>query len=451
MALTQFKVNKISYYTIFFITGVYLVFFQLFENYKNPKFINYDAVSYYSYLPAIFIHHDIKLTFTGGEYTDHFWPDKAPNGGNVIKTTCGMAILYSPFFFTGHLLANILDYEASGFTLPYGVCLYFGTIFYVFIGLFFLRKVLLYYFEDKYVALTLFTLCLGTNLFYQSVYEALITHAYNFTLSSIFLYLIIKWHEKPLFSNSLFLGLVGGLMVLIRPTNVMIALLFILYGISSIASLKSKLKLIFTNSHYLILMVVAGFCMLIPQLLYWQYVTGSWHYYSYGNERFFFTNPHIIEGLFSYRKGWLLYTPMMCFSLAGILLLRKALPQYFLAISIFMIIFIYITFSWWCWWYGGVFGMRPFVDFYPFLAIPLCLFFKTFLVKRKVAVPLLTICAFFVYVNIFQTNQYKEGYLHWDAVSSKTYWQSFLVNKRYNQYDLKCPSYHNASKGIDEY
>lgn len=447
----QFKINKISNYTIFFITGVYLVFFLWFKKFNDQKFINYDVVSYYAYLPAIFIHHDIKLTFTGGEYTDHFWPDKAPNGGNVIKTTCGMAILYSPFFFMGHLLAKILGYEASGFTLPYGVCLYLGTIFYVFIGLFFLRKVLLYYFSDRVVALTLFTLCMGTNLFYQSVYEALITHAYNFTLSSIFLFLMIKWHEKPLVSNSLFLGLVGGLMVLIRPTNVMIALLFILYGINGIGSMKSKLRFLLKHSQYLIMMVVAGFCMLMPQILYWQYVTGNWYYYSYGNERFFFTNPHILEGLFSYRKGWLLYTPLMCFSLIGIFFLRKKMPQYFLAISFFMIIFIYITFSWWCWWYGGVFGMRPFIDFYPFLAIPLSLFYTKFLANKKVGVALLTVCAFFVFLNIFQTLQYKKGFLHWDAVSSKTYWQSFLVNKSYNPYDLKCPSYINASKGIDEY
>ena len=65
---------------------------------KQDKVIAMDIVSYYAYLPATFIFHDIKLekreTFDKGL----FWPEPLPDGNKVIKTTMGLSILYSPFF-----------------------------------------------------------------------------------------------------------------------------------------------------------------------------------------------------------------------------------------------------------------------------------------------------------------------------------------------------------------
>ena len=71
----------------------------------RQKIIMWDVTSYYSYLPAAFIHHDVTLEFTrrgtdkNYEENHQFWYQTAPNGSRVIKTTMGMAILYSPFFF----------------------------------------------------------------------------------------------------------------------------------------------------------------------------------------------------------------------------------------------------------------------------------------------------------------------------------------------------------------
>jgi hypothetical protein len=95
-------------------------------------------------------------------------------------------------------------------------------------------------------------------------------------------------------------------------------------------------------------------------------------YYSYGDEGFFFTNPQIINGLFSYRKGWLIYTPLMIFALLGILTLaRRKFQQFFIPVLIFTVANIYVVYSWWCWWYGGSFGSRPMIDSYPLMAVAL--------------------------------------------------------------------------------
>ncbi len=445
-------INKLSFFAILISTIFFVRTFFDFKRYEKPNFIDQDIIFYYSYLPAIFVHHDLKLTFTdNGAEGNHFWPEKAPNGNTIIKMTCGMSILYSPFFFIGHGFAHLLHFEANGFSLPYGISLYFGTIVYVLIGLFFLRKVLLIYFDDKIVALTLFSLCLGTNLFYQSVYEALMTHAYNFTLGCIFLFLTINWHKYPTLRDSIFLGLIGGMIVLIRPVNALVALIFILYGIWNIPSLKNKISLMVKNIPFLIVIISCAFIVFIPQLLYWHYITGDWVYYSYQKETFFFNNPHILEGLFSYRKGWLLYTPLMSFSILGMFLLKRNMPEFSSAVVILFIITVYVTFSWWCWWYGGAFAMRTMVDFYPYLSIPLTLFYKKTLTTIKAAIPVLLMAGFFIFLNIFQTYQFKNFFIHWEAMTQKTYWDGFLKKKPLNQYDLKKPNVANAYKGIDEY
>ena len=33
------------------------------QNYRSPDFVRHDMTSYYGYLPAFFIHHDLSLTF----------------------------------------------------------------------------------------------------------------------------------------------------------------------------------------------------------------------------------------------------------------------------------------------------------------------------------------------------------------------------------------------------
>ena len=67
------------------------------------KLIDWDVTSYYSYLPALFIHNDVTLEFTkrgadvSYENNHQFWYTTAPNGKRIIKVTMGMSILYSPF------------------------------------------------------------------------------------------------------------------------------------------------------------------------------------------------------------------------------------------------------------------------------------------------------------------------------------------------------------------
>jgi len=78
-----------------------------------------------------------------------------------MKYSMGMSILYSPFFFIGHLYAKISDYPADGFSLPYQYAIFIGGQVFTVTGIIALRKVLIQFFSDKITAITMTIIVLG--------------------------------------------------------------------------------------------------------------------------------------------------------------------------------------------------------------------------------------------------------------------------------------------------
>jgi hypothetical protein len=151
MSIKSFWSKRITYLLILVIVANVFSLKQWQNAEQNNRIIEWDVVSYYSYLPATFIYKDISLEFTKDtskhyEQRHLFWYQKAPNGGRVIKMTMGMAILYSPFFLIAHTYAsNSETYKPNGFSIPYEFMLCVSCLFYLFIGLNYLRKLLLFF------------------------------------------------------------------------------------------------------------------------------------------------------------------------------------------------------------------------------------------------------------------------------------------------------------------
>jgi hypothetical protein len=418
----------------------------------DGKIIAWDVISYYAYLPATFIYHDPGLSFMDGYHGEHkfvFWPETAPNGKKVIKTSMGLSFLYMPFFFVGHLVALITDYDAGGYSAPYKFFLQFGSLFYVLIGLFFLRKVLLHYFTEEVTAMSLLLVFFATNLHYYTAYEPTMSHAYNFSLFAVFIWLTIKWHEQPTVKHTLFVGLLSGLIVLVRPTNILILLFFMLWDVKTVKEFNSRILLFLKKFDKVLLMAFMAFLVWLPQFLYWKMQTGSFLYFSYGDERFFFNDPQIINGLFSYRKGWLLYTPVMLFALTGIFFMKDKQKSFFLPILLFTVLNVYVILSWWAWWYGGSFGLRAFIDSYALLVFPLAAIISYFYKKKKGRIAVWFIAFIFLFHGIFQTFQYYHGAIHWDSMTKAAYWDSFGHLRPTGEYwdKLKAPDYEKAKQG----
>jgi hypothetical protein len=412
-------------------------------------------IDYYAYLPATFIYHDLTLQFTAdnpGYFSNKFWGHQVPETQKkVIKMTMGMSLLYAPFFLVAHLAAGLLPVAANGFTWPYKLALMLSSVFYLMLGLYLLRKLLSRYFSSTVTTITLISVFAGTNLYYYAIYEAPMSHIYSFCLFIAFMLITLKWYESPSPKNSLVIGLLAGIISLIRPSNIIILIFFVFYGVTSFAELKGRSNYFFTKRYLILIMWLAFLLVWSPQLIYWKSITGHWFYYAYTDEGFFFKNPQIIRGLFSYRKGWLVYTPVMAFALSGFVFVWKKYRKFFWPILLFSILNIYIIFSWWTWWYGGSFGQRPMIDSYGMLAIPLAALIQySIRAQKQIRIALLSIIFILTAYSVFQANQYHYGAIHWDSMSKAAYWDSFLKLKPSARFYhlIEEPDYEMAKKGI---
>lgn len=353
-----------------------------------------------------------------------------PNGSWVIKYTMGPAILYAPFFFLAHMLATPLGYPADGLSLPYQYMLAIGGLVYAVIGLVYLRKFLLHFFNKMVSAFLIIIIVLGTNYFQLITFDGtLLSHNFLFTLYAMLIWYTIRWHKQPQIKYAAIIGVVCGLIILIRPLEVICILIPVLWNIKDKKSLKKKLSLL--NSHFvhIILIILLIFIVSIPQLIYWKLITGRYLFYSYTNpgEGFNFLAPYTLNFLFSFRKGWFIYTPVMIFSMIGFYYLYKTNKHIFYSIFIFFLVSLWAISSWSCWWYaGGSFSSRSLVSAYPLLAIPMGYFINHLTRKKNVFVFLIGgVALFFVFLNLFQTWQFEHGILSKERMTRQYYFAIF--------------------------
>ena len=398
---------------------------------KEGRVILFDVVQYYSYLPAVFIEGDPSLKFIGEDrerHRGHYIPNHTEEGHLVIKMTAGVAYLYAPFFFIGHGLAHATGEVTDGFSWPYKLAIVLGAILYLSLALRWLRKMLEKRFSMLTTCLTLVAVVLGTNLYYYATVEAAMSHVFSFFLIVGFIYLLEKWLTDGSWKKALLLGATLGLIALVRPTNALIVVLIPLWGVSNRDDLKTRFTFLWLQKLWVLPMMLCAALVWVPQFWYYHAVTGRWWAWAYVGESFHFDRPHVIAGLFSFHKGWLVYTPMMLFALIGLWFSRRQKEGWNWAILVWLIPFTYVTFSWWCWWYGGSFGQRPFIEFYGLLAFPLAAFFSWLLKSKKVLrYALFPVLGFVLALNLFQTRQYYGGVaLHWDSMTWEAYQASFF-------------------------
>ncbi len=456
--LNVFDLRKsVSFWAVLLIIFINGLYGKNLKRWDKNEIINNDVTQYYAYFPATFIYNDWNFEFAKKlpeDFEGRIWLQNTTDGKPLLKMTMGLSILWLPFETIAHLYAKHSHFRADGYTKPYSVAIFIAALFYLFLGLFFLRNILLKYFNEIITALTLLLIILGTNLMYYVISEPGMSHVYNFCLITLFIYLCIRWIEKPVWKYSLFIGIVSGLIILIRPANTVVMLIIFLWGVISVETLSKRLKLISEKKWMVLIAVLLAFFIILPQLFYWKTVTGHWIYYSYGAENFYFLHPRVIDGIFSYRKGWLVYTPVMVFALMGFIFLHKYIKGAALALLITVCVAVYIVYSWWCWWYGGSFGSRPMIDYYGIMALPLAAIIQK-IIKSKVWIKAITILSlvFLVYLNQFQMSQYRKSLLHWDSMTKKAYWGIMFKKNWPEGYEkmIKTPDYEKALRGEDEY
>ncbi len=413
-----------------FLIAALVLFYSWQHGRYNGNYINSDGKGYYAYLTAIFIYQDLDYNFIDEYEMKYYAPGSYFNfkreiGDDVANVTfAGVAVLWVPFFLVAHVSSMVMGYPTDGYAPLYQYAIGFAAVFYLFLALWGIKKLLELYSVKKYhIILVQILIVFATPIYFYTTVDASFTHLYSFSMITLFYYYMKRYFMDGRAKHLYMTSLVFGFIVLIRPTNLMvIAALPFLAG--SWPVLRDRiLDLIRKYVQILLALAIFGMVVSVQPMLYYAQV-GEFFIWTYTGVGFNFTDPHILGVLFSYKKGLFLYTPVLIFSLLGfVYLFRKSKYQ---AITLFTYLFlvIYIISSWWSWWYGMSYGHRAFLDHYIIFALLMGFALKD--TQYKIFRYLIyVITPFVIWVNMVQIYQYKNWILYWD-MNEEMYWKVFL-------------------------
>lgn len=406
-------------------------FYPRWQQTRGEAQLSWDAGGYYWYLPTLFIYKDLKEQNFKDQLLEKYYPTPpddfqyayrhAASGNYVIRYTMGTAILEAPFFFIAHALAVPLGYPADGFSLPYQFMTYLGGLTFALIGLWYLRKLLLYYYSDAVTAIVLLLLVFGTNYLNYCGIDVGMSHVW---LCSLYVFILLNTHyyyRTLQRKYALRTGALIGLAALIRPPEIIAVLLPLLWGMEriSLPALKERLLLYKRQWKDFAMAAVIGMLTLSLQLIYWKYATGNWFVYTYRDQGFSWLHPHLKVYALNIQTGWLIYTPMMLLAILGILPFIKSGRNKIALLSI-MLVNYYIVSAWNAWEYGG----RAMVQNYPVLMFPLAALVQYIWSRKRLFIIALPLMALFTYFNIWWTYQAHVGGLIGGAPTTWAYFRN---------------------------
>jgi hypothetical protein len=409
--------KKLPLFTIFFIVLVCAYFMKTTawdgksgDNWKG-NLSGYDTRAYYEYLPDFFIKHNLKIRDSSLQYVNY-----TPKG-LYNKHFIGPAVLWLPIFMVVLEYSRMENKVADGTSALFIKSIGIEALFWLFAGLYCLWKMLeLLDISEIIISITLLLITFGTNLFYYSYQQYMMSHMYSFSLLSAFLYTGMQYVNTGKKKYLVWMSFAFGLGLIVRPTA--LCLLPFLLPLVCGGDLKKAIRTFFTPVTLLVS------CSIIIPIVFlqfgvWYLQTGHWFVSAYSDERFYFFHPEIWKVLFSFQNGWFIYTPLAFLSLAGFSSLYRVNKGLFYSCTLAVVAWIYLVASWWCWSYEDGFEHRAFVDIYPIVAIGTVHLFSHW--KKLITLILLLICCACLIINLVQTYQCSNNIL----TSYKMDWNSY--------------------------
>lgn len=249
------------------------------------------------------------------------------------------------------------------------------------------------------------------------------SHTMSLFAVSMFIYV---WIDNIGSRNNLswiLLGLVAGLMTLIRPQNFLFVVLIGLEWIGFYNSTSNSPTPFRNRIVALFLFTTSFIIMMIPQFIVWKILYGQFIIYSYEGEGFNFTHPKLLKSLFSARHGLISWTPILFLSLIGLFLFIRRQARIGSALLLMFIFQWYLNSSWHYWWYGHSFGGRAYINCSIIFAIGLAVLVS---IKKRPAIIIHLFSIFLIIWNLLFTAQYILGMLPYEHAVD---WQKVLTNQ----------------------
>ncbi len=352
----------------------------------DDQLVGSDGVKYFVYLPSLIIDGDLDFSDEYA-YFYRYVPDwvwsvdglrSETTGLAINRFSIGPAILWSPFFVVAHLLAVMLhgvgvDVPLDGYGYLYQALVLAGNIVYGGLGTWFCFRVAQRFVGERSALwATLLVVLAGNPVYYMTV-EPSMSHPVSMLASAGFFYLWLKLRDDPARTGWVWLGVLGGLMAMIRPQD---GLLLALPIVDDLLSIGPGRRSAHVAAWLARSATATGAAILTfaPQLVVWKVLNGGFLQSGYAEQfdgLFNWSSPQLLNVLFSVRRGLFVWHPIFLFAIIGLILVPARHRRFVLLSAAGFLMQWYVVSSWHDWAQGDAFGGRMFIVCAPIFVIGL--------------------------------------------------------------------------------
>jgi hypothetical protein len=285
--------------------------------------IRSDGLGYYAWLRSLLIDGDWSFD---NEFDEHnvlgdFVPPpswRTPIGRRALPWSVGPACWWSLAIVPGHVVLLVLHdrglpWAADGYSLPYQLLVAGGTLAAAVLTLFLLYRICRRYTRPERAALAAALLTLGTTIVYYQAIEVSMAHGVGTLATAALTWYWLRSHGSPGSGRWFVVGLLLGLVALVRWQLVTFAILPL--GEAALLLLRGRAA---PRSLVLRLGLVCGGALLgfLPQMIAWRCVYGQWLAAPLTTAPHWLT-PSLRDLLWSEDRGLFYWTPLVFLACAG--------------------------------------------------------------------------------------------------------------------------------------
>lgn len=355
----------------------------------TPRIYSSDEIQYFAYLRSAWFDRDLSFENEYQYFYDRgvaksdgfhetFLERTTDTGRRINFGTIGCAVLWSPFYLAGDLVARATGAPVDGFSKPYVAAVAYGSAVYGFLAL--VLAVLSAQrlgFNGFVPALAVW---LGTPLFFYMYVAPPFSHACSAFGVALFTYVWLRVRDAWCPGGLMALGAAAALMAMVREQDLFFAvgpaLDFGLWASGGLSQSPQRQK---PKAQSLIVAAAAGtgaFALAFaPQAAAYITLNGHLGPHASVGRKMNWMAPHALQVLFSPEHGFFIWTPLALVALAGLLWAavgRRSQVRRVCAFLLLMVALqIYVGGSVESWTVAGAFGQRRFIALTTMMVIGL--------------------------------------------------------------------------------
>jgi hypothetical protein len=352
-----------------------------------------DGFYYFAYLRSLAFDGDVDFAndykLLGLDDKPHLFV-ATPTGHAQSAASIGPAILWAPFFGAGHLVARALgarhpDINANGISFPYRQAVCVAGLFYGVIGCWFCFRLARRFYGPALGGLAVALTVTGSFLLWYLVKEPSMTHGPSMAAVAAFVWTwsatrdsrmrAAQVEDVPLRSRALtqwaWLGVVAGIMTLIRWQNALFAVLPAIDAVTALArgaraSDPGRIRRVLTGGTAFCACAAVTF---LPQMIAWRAMYGSWLAVSPLGPQIRWFDPQVVDILWSSRNGLFSWSPILYVGAIGFVMFVLRQPAVGAPMLAGIVLMTYFNACIQDWWGSDGFGGRRFDGTIPFFCL----------------------------------------------------------------------------------